>query len=314
MSLYLLRILWVVLLAATPVRAQDFFDIPAETLPSSATLEGGGDATGSRSLTIHGDFGLAGGTRFHAGFAGVRADTGSANYTGDTYWAGVNSDPLAAISFGLNYEIMRREDAVPSKAVAGTNNDIPQPDERIQSSAAKANLLWRINRWRVSAYPELRSITLTKTLVTLRNKARSAETTIQSPGLGIAIAYNGLQPWSFGLRHFVYRYDTDLQTLSNHPIFSQKMTSYVESHVDQSFDSSRSGVNVDYAPSWGSIGLEATRSESAIGHAVAHSTAINLSWDVSPAWSIFAHAGHGRADGVDAAGFGSAGVTWIWGE
>lgn len=309
-----MRILCAVLLTTTPVCAQDFFDIPAETLPSSATLEGGGDGSGSRSLTLQGDLGLTSGTRLRAGIAGTRVATDSVNYTSNTYWAGMNSDPLATLSFGLNYEIMQRKDAVPPRVVAGTNTEIPQPDERIQTSAAKGNLHWRLNQWRLSVYPELRSITLTKAIVTQRNQTRSAQTTVQSPGLGVAVAYRGVQAWTFGLRHFVYRYDTDLQTLTNNPIFSQKVASYVESQVDQSFDNSRSVINVDYAPSWGSIGWEATRSESAIGHVVVHSNAINLSWDLAHAWTIFAHVGRSRADGVGTTGFGSAGVTWMWGE
>jgi len=287
----LIDIVGVVVVAACPVVAQDYFDIPAANLPSSAALEGGGDAAGSRNLTLQGDFGLTSGMRIRAGYAGARVDSGSVNYVGNTYWAGLNSDPLAPFSYGANYELMQRDDG-------------------IQSGAAKANLRWRANNWRVAAYPELRSITLTKTQVTRRNIVRSVGATIRSPGLGVAVAYNGLDSWSFAFRHFAYRYDTDVQTLRSHPAFAQLVTS----HVDQSFDASRSGVNVDYAPSWGSVGLEVTRSESAIDHVAARSAAINLSWDVSRAWTAFAHVGRSRADGVDATGFASAGVTWMWDE
>lgn len=281
--------------ASTAAIAQDFFDISAANLPSSATLEGGGDAAGSRNLTLQGDFGLASGARVRAGYAGAHVDTDGVGYTGGTYWAGLNSDPLAPFSYGANYELMRRDDG-------------------IHSAAAKANLRWRINNWRVAVYPELRLITLTETYATMRSRVRRVEATIRSPGVGAAVAYHGLEQWSFALRHFAYRYETDAQTLLSHPVFSKQVTSDVASHVDQSFDAWRSGVNVDYALSWGSVGLETTRSESAIGHATARSTAANLSWDVSHAWTLFAHVARSHAAGVSATGFASVGVTWMWGE
>lgn len=265
--------------------------MPAINLPSSATLEGGGDAAGSRNLTLQGDVGLSSGMRVRAGYAGARVDSSSASYVGDTYWGGLNSDPLAPFSYGANYEMMQRDDG-------------------IRSGALRANLRWHFNDWRVAAYPELRSITLTKTQVTRKNLVRTVETTLRSPGLGAAVTYTGLGAWSFAFRQFVYRYDTDAQTLRSHPAFAQLVTSQIE----QSFDASRSGVNVDYAPSWGSVGVEATRNESAIDHAVARSVAANISWDISRAWTLFAHVGRSRADGVAATGFASAGVTWMWDE
>jgi hypothetical protein len=132
--------------------------------------------------------------------------------------------------------------------------------------------------------------------------------------LGVAIAYSGFETWSYALRHFVYRYETDLQKFSSHPVFAQKVTSYVESDVNQSFDASRSGVNVDYAPSWGSVGLEATRSRSAFDHTVNRSTAVNLTWDVSRAWAAFARVARSRAGAVATTRYASVGVTWMWGD
>lgn len=289
MTFYLWRIFGIAAIAVTPVCAQDNFDIPVENLPSSVSLEGGGDAVGSRNLTLYGDVGLASGIRVRAGYAGARVDTAAVSYDGKTYWAGLNSDPLALFSYGGNYEIMRRDDG-------------------IRSGAIKTHLRWRLNDWRLMLYPELRSITLTKKRITQKNVVRSVATTIRSPGLGAAVTFNGLEDWSFALRHFVYRYDTDAQTLRSHPVFAQQAFAY----VDQSFDAARSAVNVDYAPSWGSAGLEVTRSQSAIDHELTRSTALNLSWDVSHAWTTFAHMGRSRADGVAATGFASIGVTWMW--
>ena len=81
----LLRSVGVAWIATSSALAQDFFDIPAINLPSSATLEGGGDAAGSRSLTLQGDIGLSSGMRVRAGYAGARIDSSSANYMGNTY-------------------------------------------------------------------------------------------------------------------------------------------------------------------------------------------------------------------------------------
>ncbi len=285
-----MRIIGVVLITTGAALAQDFFDIPAADLPSSATLEGGG-AAGARDMTFQMDFGVPSGRRIRGGYAATHADSADAGYVSDTYWAGLESDPLAAFSYGANYEVMERDDG-------------------IQSGAAKVNLRWRLNRWRIAIYPERRSITLTKTYVTQKNAVRSVATTIRSPGLGAAVAFNGLEPWSFGFRHFVYRYKTDAQTLRNHPAFTQLVTS----RVDQSFDASRTNASVDYLPSWGSVGMEVTRSLSAIDRAVAQGAAVNLSWDVSRAWTVFARAGRSRADGIAATGFASAGMTWTWDE
>jgi len=285
----LLRSVAVAWVATNPALAQDFFDIPAINLPSSITLEGGGDAAGARNLTVNADVGLQSGTRIRAGIAGARVDASDVHYAGNTSWAGVNSDPLAPFSYGANYEAMQRDDG-------------------IRSAALKANVRWHFNDWQVTAYPELRSITLTKTQVTRKNLVRTVETTLGSPGLGAAVTYSGVEAWSFAFRRFVYRYDTDAQTLRSHPAFAQLVTS----QVDQSFDAARSGVNADYAPSWGSIGVEATRSESAIDHAAARSVAVNLSWDATRAWTAFAHVGRSHATGVAATGFASAGVTWMW--
>jgi len=289
----LAQLLCAAMLTTGPALAQDFFDVPAATLPSSITSEGGGDVNGSRSLTIQGDVGLQSGVRIRAGYAHV--DAGDTNYVGGTSWAGLNSDPLAKLSYGATYEALTRDDG-------------------IRSDALKTNLRWRWNSWRIAAFPESRSITLTETITTRRNNTRSVETTIRSPGLGVAVAYNGPESWSVALRHFVYRYDTDLQKLSSHPVFAQRVATSVESVVSQSFDASRSGANVDYAPSWGSVGLEVTRSESAFDHAVARSVAMNLSWDVARAWTLFARIGRSHVDGVAAAGFAAAGVTWMWGD
>ena len=281
-----------VVVATSAAVAQDLFDIPAADLPSSVTLEGGGDAAGSRSLTLQGDVGLRSGMRIRAGYANARVDSSSVNYAGDTYWAGLNSDSLAPLSYGATYELMERDDG-------------------IRAGALKTNLRWRFNDWRLVAYPELHSITLTETQVAKKgNVVRTVQTTVRSPGLGAGVTYTGVDAWSFAFRHFVYRYETDAQTLRSHPAFVR----LVASHVDQSFDASRSAINVDYAPSWGSVGIEATRSVSAVDHTIARSLAVNLNWDVSSAWTAFAHVGRSRADGIAATGFVAAGLTWMWDE
>lgn len=282
------RSLCAALLAMDAASAQDIFDIPVVNLPSSVTLEGGGDAAGSRSLILQGDVGLPSGMRLRAGYAGTRVDSGSAAYVSDTYWAGVNSDPLAGFSYGANYEAMQR-------------------DDQLGAGAFKANLRWRIDRWRLAVYPELRWISFTQS-VQGQHKTRSVETVIRSPGLGVALAYNAADAWSLGFRHVVYRYASDAQTLPSHPAFAR----LVSSNIDQAFDIARSSVTADYTPAWGSVGVEATRSESAIDHVIAHSAAVNLNWDVSRAWTVFARVGRSRVDEVAAARFGSAGVTWMW--
>ena len=197
--------------------------------------------------------------RIRAGYINARVDASSVNYAGGTYWAGLNSDPLAPLSYGATYELMERDDG-------------------IRVSAFKTNLRWRFNDWRLVAYPELRSITLTETQVAKKNAVRTVQATVRSPGLGAGMTYTGVDAWSFALRHFLYRYDTDAPTLRSHPAFIQ----LVASHVDQSFDALRSGINIDYAPSWGSVGIEATRGVSAVDHTVARSLAGACAIDPSP--------------------------------
>ena len=277
------------LLTAGGVGAEDFFDIPAADLPSSATLAGGGDALGSRDVTFQMDFGVPSGTRIRGGYSSARIDSDSINYLAQSYWAGLNSDPLAPFSYGANYEIKKRDDG-------------------IRSSAAKANLRWQLNRWRLAVYPEFRWLTLKKTFVTQNNKMRSAEVAVRSPGVGAAVTYTGLARWSFALRHFVYRYEADVQILRSNRVSTRP----IASRIDYSFDTSRSGVSVDYLPSWGSVGVDATHNESAIDNGFAQSAAVNLSWDVSRAWSVFASAGHSRGKDIAASNFASAGATWTW--
>ena len=287
----LIHISWVALVMTDMVCAQDFFDIPVANLPSSVTLETGGDAVGSRNLTLQTDAGLPSGMRIRAGYATARIDTSSINYRSDTVWAGLNSDPLNAFSYGATYQGMERDDGIHSKS-------------------AKVNLRWRFNDWKLAVYPELRSLTLNETRITQKNKVRSAEVTLRSPGVGVGITFNGWQLWTLELRQFAYRYDTDAQTLRSYPAFAQQTVS----RVDQAFDASRTGISVDHALPWGSVGAEATRSLSAIDHQAARSIDVNLSWDVSRAWNVFAHLGRSSADGVGASGFASAGATWMWDE
>lgn len=267
--------------------AQDFFDIPVASLPSSVTLEGGGDAE-SRSLSFRIDAGVPSGMRIRGGYEAVRVDSANLNYTDNTFWAGLNSDPLDVFSYGANYEAIERNDG-------------------IHSSAVKANLRWRLNDWRIALYPQLRMITLKKNNA-VKNKIRRME--ITSPGLGIAVTFNGLESWSFAFRHFVYRYETDAQALRRYPAFAQRAASRIE----QSFDASNTGISADRTLSWGSVGAEAMRSLSAVDHVVARSVAVNLNWEVSPAWMLSAHFGRSRADGSSVTGFASVGVNWMWDE
>ena len=287
----LIRLACVALFTACPVCAEDFFDIPAADLPSSATLDVGGDATGSRDVTFQADFGMPSGMRIRGGYADARVDSGSGNYAAKSYWAGLNSDPLAAFSYGANYETKERNDD-------------------IRYGAAQANLRWQLNSWRVTVYPEYRWLTLKKSVVTRNNKVLSAEAAVRSPGVGAAVAYTGFAEWSFTVRHFVYRYDVDTQILRLNRAFTRQ----VASRVDQSFDASRSGASVDYLPSWGSVGVDLTHNESAMDNGFAQSAAVNLSWDVSRAWTVFASAGYSRGKDLAATNFGSAGATWMWGE
>ena len=164
-----MRLTCVVLFMAGPVVAEDFFDIPATAVPSSATLEVGGDAAGSRDVTFQADFGMPSGWRMRGGYADARVGSGSGNYAAKSYWAGLNSDPLAAFSYGANYETKDRDDG-------------------IRSGATQANLRWQLNSWRVTVYPEFRWHTLKRTVVTRNNKVVSGEVVIRSPGVGTAIA------------------------------------------------------------------------------------------------------------------------------
>lgn len=281
----------VALFPAGPVFADDFFDIPAMDLPSSATLDVGGDASGSRDVTFQADFGMPSGWRMRGGYTDARVGSGSGNYAAKSYWAGLNSDPLAAFSYGANYETKERND-------------------EIRSGAAQANLRWQLNSWRVTVYPEYRWLTLKESVVTRNNKVLSAEAAVRSPGVGAAVAYTGFSEWSFAVRHFVYRYDVDTQILRLNRAFTRR----VASRVDQSFDASRSGASADYLPAWGSVGVDLTHNESAIDNGFAQSAAVNLSWDVSRAWTVFASAGHSRGKDLAAINFGSAGAAWMWSE
>ena len=102
----------------------------------------------------------------------------------------------------------------------------------------------------------------------------------------------------------------DVQTLRSNPVPAR----LIASRIDYSYDASRSGVSVDYLPSWGSVGVDATHSESAIDDGFAQSAAVNLSWDVSRAWTVFASIGHSRGKDIAATDFASAGATWMWDE
>lgn len=281
-----MRLACAVLFMAGPVVAEDFFDIPAADLPSSATLEVGGDAAGSRDVTFQVDYGTPSGWRVRGGYTGARAGSGSGKYAAKTYWAGLNSDPLAAFSYGASYETQDRDDG-------------------IRSGATQANLRWQLNNWQVAVYPEFRWLTLKRTMVTRNNKVVNAEAVVRSQGGGGAVTYTGLAAWSFAFRHFVYRYERDIKIVQPRRVVTR---------IDRSFDASRSAASVDYFPSWGSVGMDLTHNESALNSGFTQSAAVNLSWDASRAWTVFASAGYSRGKDLAATHFGSAGATWMWDE
>lgn len=279
------------LFTSSIVQADEFFDPPAATLPSNVTLEGGGDALGSRDFTTSVDLDLRSGNRIRAGYTSAQTIAESLDMHSDTYSIGLNSDPLSTWSYGMSYETMARDDNVTSDAIRG-------------------NIKLRHAPWRFALYPELRYLTLSG------NKS-DLNTGIRNPGIGAAITYSGLSAWSFTLKRFMYQYSSSSESLASLTALRRRTLTRIgriTARVGQELNASQSGLSVDFAQNWGGATLEWMRSISAIDHEKSRELSFSLYWDVTRAWSLFARFGRSSSANLDPVGFASGGVTFMWGE
>jgi hypothetical protein len=270
---------WCAVFMALPALAcaeQDPFAFLFNTAPSALTVEGGGDDAGSRHASLDADLALSSGLRFILGGASAHVASSTASYNSSSLRIGVNSDPLERWSKGLTLSTVSQSDG-------------------LHYADFRGNLRWRPKQWSLAAYPQWRNISVPR----LNAKA---DEVVRSPGLGVSASYRGFKRWSLSVNHAVYSYST----------FSGKITPYGTAQISDTFDAARTGVSAGYAFAWGTVSASWDHGSSALTRAVYDSSALEVSWDVRRAYSLFARAGQGSSSGTAGHSSLSAGVTYFW--
>ena len=264
---------------------------------SRLTLAAGLDSAEGSEASTDLDLGLDSGLHLR-GLYGKSWQTSDGDSLQTTSWlVGISSDYTAPLVGGFDYEYWG--DAA-----------------LVETRTSRFKLGTNTENWFLQLSYESRSSQFGSSVSTTNPGGKTVRLSqgdeVDSDGLGLAASYYAWYPWALSLAYMRYSYDQDVTELADNDRFTQ-VFSIPTTGQATSLESWRASVDVSYDLMWGGLGVNVSRSESAIDQSVSDTASAYVIWDVDRRWSLDFTAGQYRTDNPsDTTTFGRAAISHRW--
>jgi len=241
-----------------------FTNVNAETLPSQLNLERGWDSADGSDYFVDADIDLSG-PRLFIGYGESDSQLGSTVLNTTTTQVELSSNPFNDTAMAIGYSEWGQ-------------------DGEIDIKTYRLDFIFNTDNWGFRLAPQTREIEL-YTLAAMRPKIN-----LDSDGINVGINYYAAEPFYIGAVYSAHNYSRNLSTLSTDPrlalIFSPATMEYAFG-----FEKERIAGNMGLAFSWGSAGIDGSRSVSEIDNSISTSIAVSIRYKLNKHWSIKARGG-----------------------
>jgi len=237
----------------------------ADTSASRLSLEQGWDSADGRDYFAQADIDLVG-PRLYLGYGETDATSGATVLDTVTRQIGISSDPRQDMGAGLSY------------------SDWGQ-DGEINILTWRVDFTYNTENWRFTLAPQRRRIEL-YTLLVIRRPVIDMD----SDGLNLAVDFYGADPFYMGVSYSTHDYSRNISAFADDPrlalLFSPASLEYV-----YGFEKRRLSGTMGIGFDWGSVGIDAYRSESGVDDSISTVVALSLSYDFNLHWGMDVRAG-----------------------